>query len=445
MKKRSLPVLLALALTMQLFSFTAAAEDSFLDDPTYWKMSQSSAVGDQLYEETEVTFDTYRPRALKDNESLHRGVDVSEWQGKIDWEAVKNDGVEFVFVRVGARGYGSSGRIKEDENYKTNIQGALNAGLKVGVYIFSQAITPEEAVEEAKFLLDRIGDYDISLPLVFDYEYAGNPGRLEAAELTKKEATDIWHAFEAAVEAKGYQATLYANKYFLNNQLNAKDIDSVWLAHYIVETDYTGNYEFWQFTSSGKVKGISGKADLDFWFMDFPFRDVTLTHWAYESICYAYERGYVNGLDKNSFAPDTNATRGQMITMLYRMMGSPAVTQPSTFLDLTESYYMDAIAWGQQNGIVNGRSETRYDPDAYVSRQEFVTMLYRLAGKPESTYSLSAFMDAEDISEYAVSSMSWAVEQGIIRGESDTLLNPEGYATRAQIATILMRYDQIRN
>ena len=445
MKIRSLLVLLALALTMQLFSFTAVAEDAFLDDPTYWKMNQSSAAGDQLYEETEVTFDTYRPRALKDNESLHRGVDVSEWQGKIDWEAVKNDGVEFVFVRVGARGYGSSGKMMEDKYYKTNIQGALNAGLKVGVYVFSQAITPEEAVEEAKFLLDRIGDYDISLPLVFDYEYAGNPGRLEAAELTKKEATDIWHAFEAAVEAKGYQATLYANKYFLNNQLNAKDIDSVWLAHYIVETDYTGNYEFWQFTSSGKVKGIAGKADLDFWFMDFLFRDVTLTHWAYESICYAYERGYVNGLDKNSFAPDTNATRGQMITMLYRMMGSPAVTQPSTFLDLTESYYMDAIAWGQQNGIVNGRSETRYDPDAYVSRQEFVTMLYRLAGKPESTYSLSAFMDAEDISEYAVSSMSWAVEQGIIRGESDTLLNPEGYATRAQIATILMRYDQIRN
>ena len=433
-----------LALTVQLFAFSAAAEDVCYDDPTYWKMNQSAAVGDQLFEETEVTFDTYRPKELKEDESLRRGVDVSEWQKEIDWKAVRNDGIEFAFVRVGARGYGSTGKLIEDKLYKENIQGALDAGLQVGVYIFSQAITPEEAVEEAQFLLERIGEYDISLPLVFDYEYAGNPGRLKAAELTKEEATAICHAFCEAVEAEGYKAVVYANKSFLNNQLNAKEIDSVWLAHYIVETDYDGEYDFWQCTSQGKVQGITGYTDLDFWFMDFPFRDVSLTYWGYEGIRYAYEQSYINGMTKNTFGPEDNATRGQMITMLYRMMGAPEVTEPATFTDLTANYYRDAIAWGQQNSIVKGISETEFAPDADVTRQEFVTMLHRLAGEPESEYSLSEYEDAESVSNYASVAMSWAVEQGIIKGESETLLNPKGNATRAQITTILMRYDQIK-
>ncbi len=440
MRRRLLTLFLTLSLLVQVFALGVAAEDTYWDDPTYWKEMQR---GDQLYEEETITFDSFTTRALHENESLHKGVDVSSFQGNIDWEAVKADGVEFAFIKVGARAYGSSGRLIEDSMYAKNIKGALAVGIKVGVYIFSQAITEAEAIEEAEYLLERVSDYDISLPLIMDYEYAGNPGRLEQKNLSKAEATRICQAFCETVEAKGYQAAVYANMNFLNEQLNADQLESVWLAHYALKTDYTSDYDFWQCTSSGRVKGITGYVDLDFWFMEFPFRDVSLTHWAFDTIQYVYERGIVKGMEINQYAPEGKTTRGQVATMIYRMVDSPSVTEPSAFTDLTAEYYKDAVAWAQQNGIIKGRTETTFDPDAYVTRQELVTMMYRLAGEPATEGTLEAFEDANQVAEYAKAAMTWAVKKGIIKGETVTTLNPEGSTTRAQIAAILARYEQL--
>lgn len=444
MRRRILTIFLLMALLVQVFSLGAfAADNTYYDDPMYWEETQA---GDRLYEEDTLTFDSFSTRTLQENESLRQGVDVSSYQEDIDWALAKADGVEFAFIRVGYRGYGS-GKLVEDSYYTKNIEGALAAGIKVGVYIYSQAITIEEGIEEAEFLIERVEGYEIDLPLIIDYEYAGGSGtsgRLYNAKLSKEEATAICNAFCDTAEESGYQAAVYANKSFLNNQLYADELRSVWLAHYAIKTDYTGDYDFWQCTSSGRVKGITGYVDLDFWFMDFPFRDVKLTYWGYDSIRYAYEHGFVNGVDTNTFAPEADATRGQMITMIYRMMGSPEVTGEATFTDLTQDYYKDAVAWGQQTGVINGRSETIFDPNAFVTRQELVSMLHRLLGEPDSSYSLSEFQDAGTVAEYASTAMSWAVENGIIRGETTTKLNPEGNATRTQIATILMRIDQMQ-
>ena len=199
--------------------------------------------------------------------TVRKGIDVSKWQGDIDWTAVKNSGVEFVIVRVGNRTTGT-GALEEDPNYQKNIEGALNAGLKVGAYIFSQAINEQEAVEEANFLLERVYKYDITLPLVIDFEYAaGNTGRLYDANLSREQATAVVNAFCARVTQYGYTGMVYANRSTLTNDLNASDIEDkyrVWLANYQSPqmtdfgnptTIYQGKYDFFQFSSKGSVPG----------------------------------------------------------------------------------------------------------------------------------------------------------------------------------------------
>ncbi len=139
----------------------------------------------------------------------HMGIDVSKYQGKIDWEKVAADGVEFVFLRLGLRGY-ESGKLVEDETFQTNIQGALAHGIKVGVYFFSQAVTEAEAVEEANFVLERIAPYQIDCPVVFDVEKVGS-STARMNQLTPQERTNVTIAFLDTIEAAGYKSMFYHN------------------------------------------------------------------------------------------------------------------------------------------------------------------------------------------------------------------------------------------
>lgn len=197
------------------------------------------------------------------------GIDVSYHNRTINWNAVKSSGIDYAMIRVGYRGYGS-GNLNEDVKFRENIQGALNAGLKVGVYFFSQAITRTEAVEEAEYVLKRISGYNITLPVVIDFEYAsGNTGRLYQANLSRDKATSICRNFCRTVEEAGYKAMVYANKSMLENNLDAGNLSSmykIWLAHYTTKTNYSGAYDVWQYTSKGSVNGVSGNVDCNFFY-----------------------------------------------------------------------------------------------------------------------------------------------------------------------------------
>lgn len=203
------------------------------------------------------------------NTTLRKGIDVSYYQGDIDWTAVKNSGVEYVFVRVGYRGYGE-GTLAADPNAQKYIRDASAAGLRVGAYIFSQAISPEEGAEEAAFALSQISGLNISLPIVIDYEYVSNGvGRLYNANLNKTQTTDTVNAFCAKISSAGYTPMVYANKSMLETKMNASNIPyHVWLANYTTKTEYAGNYTFWQYTSKGTIPGITGNVDCDFWYDD---------------------------------------------------------------------------------------------------------------------------------------------------------------------------------
>lgn len=219
----------------------------------------------------------YTHQSKFDNRTILHGIDISKWQGRIDWQKVKADGIDYAFIQVGFRGYGSSGLLSDatkDPYFDYNMENAINAGIKVGVYVFSQATTEAEAIEEAEYILDAIGTYKISMPLVLDYEYAstetGLGGRLYNAKLSKAAATKVCMAFCKEIAAAGFTPMIYANKSMLSDQLDAKQISNagyrIWLANYTKNTTYSGDFDFWQYSEKGKVDGISGYVDMNFYY-----------------------------------------------------------------------------------------------------------------------------------------------------------------------------------
>lgn len=193
----------------------------------------------------------------------HKGIDVSKYQGKIDWAAVKEEGIEYAFIRLGLRGY-ESAKIVLDEFYETNMAGANSAGVAAGVYFFTQAVTVEEAKEEADFVIEHLAGYDVSCPVVFDVErISGGKGR--ADQLTKEERTDITIAFCEAVKAAGYTPMIYGNVVCFTRLLDMTKLNDYekWYAFYDDYMYMPYNVSCWQYTEKGLVDGIPGNVDLN--------------------------------------------------------------------------------------------------------------------------------------------------------------------------------------
>lgn len=195
------------------------------------------------------------------------GIDVSKWQGDIDWDKVKKAGVEFVMIRCGYRG-SVTGALVEDPNFLVNIRGAKKAGLKVGVYFFTQAVSEVEAVEEASMVLALCDGYELDYPVVIDSEGAGGSGR--ADNLDEEVRTKVCRAFCETVENAGYEAGVYASRSWYNANLDADKLSDycIWLAEYRSTPLYSGYYDMWQYTSKGKIDGITGNVDLNISYLD---------------------------------------------------------------------------------------------------------------------------------------------------------------------------------
>ena len=178
-----------------------------------------------------------------------------------------------------------------------------------------------------------------------------------------------------------------------------------------------------------------------------PFTDVTEEDWFYEAVKFANENKLFNGVSSTEFAPDESMTRAMLVTVLYRLEGEPATNRSIPFADVDMSmYYANAVIWAKQNNIVNGVDETNFAPDLEVTREQLVTILYRYAmykGKDVSVSentNISSYDDVNEVSDYATSAFEWAVENGIITGRTEKTLAPKGTATRAEVATMLMRF-----
>lgn len=199
-----------------------------------------------------------------------RGIDVSYYQGTIDWNAVKNSGISFVIIRCGFRGYGT-GKLVMDDKYVSYIKGASAAGLRVGLYIFSQAVNEVEAVEEASFCVSMAQGYSISYPIFIDSEISGGRGSGRADNLSKDQRTAVCKAFCETIRSSGYTPGVYASKSWFRNKLNYDQLSGykIWLAHYCTATDYDKRYDLWQHSSTGSVNGIKGNVDLDISYLGY--------------------------------------------------------------------------------------------------------------------------------------------------------------------------------
>ena len=190
-----------------------------------------------------------------------RGIDVSKFQGNIDWNAVKADGITFAIIRCGYRGYGT-GALVEDSTYRQNIQGAINAGLKVGVYFYSQAINESEAVEEASMVLSLVSGYSLPLGVYYDTESVAG-GRANAISATERTACAV--AFCETIRNAGYKAGVYSYASWFYNALNFANISkyNTWIAQYRDTLSFNYKYNIWQYTSTGRVNGISTNVDMN--------------------------------------------------------------------------------------------------------------------------------------------------------------------------------------
>lgn len=234
-----------------------------IDGSTYFFDRNGSYVtGEQVIQGARYTFGSDGKLSAG---SGTMGIDVSKWNGSIDWNAVRNSGVSYVIIRCGYRG-SSTGVLVEDPKFASNIKGAKAAGLRVGVYFFSQAVNEVEAVEEASMALKLIGGYGLDFPIFLDVEASGGRGD----GISASTRTAVCKAFCETVRDSGYSAGIYANKTWLTSYINTGSLTSykIWLAQYAASPSYTATrYDMWQYSSKGSVSGISGNVDMNISYM----------------------------------------------------------------------------------------------------------------------------------------------------------------------------------
>ena len=228
----------------------------------------------------ELKHNTYNPEQLVvDDDQIityyengdpvsHKGIDVSKYQGRIDWEKVAGDDVEYAFIRLGIRGY-SEGAIQADDYFQSNIKGARRNDIEVGVYFFTQATSVEEAEEEAQYVLDMIEPYKVDYPVVIDVEALSNVNA-RTNDLTKEERTEYCIAFCEVIKNAGYTPMIYGNLKTFMLLLDIEQLEDYdkWFAYYDEQFYFPYDFKVWQYTDTGKVSGIGTDVDLNISFGD---------------------------------------------------------------------------------------------------------------------------------------------------------------------------------
>ncbi len=197
------------------------------------------------------------------------GVDLSKYNGDVDFGALKESGIDFVMLRLGSRGYGS-GQIMLDEKFEENIKKATGAGLEIGVYFFSQAITEQEAVEESNFIIQTLANYKITYPIAFDMEYVQNDkARIDA--LSREDKTTVAKAFLENTKVAGYKPMIYGTKEWLIKHIDLTKLTDydIWLSQQKDIPDYPYKFQMWQYTLEGKASGVDGDVNLNISFVDY--------------------------------------------------------------------------------------------------------------------------------------------------------------------------------
>lgn len=228
------------------------------------QMEVNSNVAPNLYDNQGFLHNGNRMSYGGEDYSYRLGIDVSHYQGEIDWQKVKAAGIEFVFVRLGYRGYGQEGVLKLDTNFEKNMKGARAAGLDVGVYFFAQAVNETEAIEEAEFVLEHLMEYDLQMPIVYDPESVLHE-EARTDNVTEEQFTKNTKAFCETIEKSGYDAMIYCNMTWQAFKLDLEELEEypIWYADYEEYPQTPYHFDIWQYSNEGSVDGIQGNVDLN--------------------------------------------------------------------------------------------------------------------------------------------------------------------------------------
>ncbi len=243
-----------------------------VDDEVISAVEKKPDVPPLVYDMSKITKDTNGFRYYNvgsGSKQSWKGIDVSEHQGEIDWKMVADSGIEFVFVRLGYRGY-ETGKFVKDKNFDDNVKGAIENGIGVGVYFVPQAVTVDEAKEEADFVIENIKEYDINWPVVYDVEPSSS-GKGRADSLSTQQYTDQIKAFCDRIQEAGYKPMVYSNTKWFVSKMDLSKLSGIdlWYAYYGKGFYFPYDFKVWQFSNTGSVNGIKGNVDQNISFVNY--------------------------------------------------------------------------------------------------------------------------------------------------------------------------------
>ncbi len=385
------------------------------------------------------------------------GIDVSAWNGILDFRQIKESGKDFVILRAGFSG-------TKDTYFEQNYIAAKAAGLNVGVYIYSYAQNVAEAEEDARDVLSWIKGKQLEYPVFFDIENEKWQGGLSTALRTQ-----MCIAFIKKMRENGFLAGVYANENWFNNYLDKSLLtgSELWLAKWTPSgTDsitVPGEYHMWQYSDKGTLPGHNCYFDLDVSYFnyakymkenglngfplydpDLPFTDVKMTAWYYDSVKYCYDNELFMGTSPTTFSPETQMTRAMFVTVLGRLCRADVTEYTSSpFLDVNmNTYYGPYIEWAREKEIVSGMTANMFEPDSPITREQMCRMLCGFADAMGITLNSGAsnkFTDDDKIASWAHESVLRLAAAGIVTGMGNGSFSPKTNTTRAQCSSILKR------
>ena len=375
----------------------------------------------------------------------YQGIDVSKHQGYIDWQQVKNAGIDFAIIRCG---YGRNTTSQDDVRWEYNVSSCESLGIPYGVYLYSHADTTSEIDGEVQHVLRLLKGHKPTLPVYIDIE-ENKQFALGGAVLS-----GFAERFCSQIKKAGYKSGLYTSTSHWNAYFGAfAELPSYyhWVAQYNTSCTYSGRYETWQYSNTGRVSGISGNVDRDIWYgrLDgsapgkVSFSDVTdPKHPYYKAIYWAADAGITKGYSDGTFGIDKACTRSEAVMFLWRLAGKPAPKNAasSPFKDVQKSHaHYKAILWAAQKGITKGYGDGTFGINKACTRGQIMTFIWRFKGSPAPKAAVkSPFSDVPKNHAY-YKAILWGSQNKVTNGFSDGTFGINKNCTRGQIVTFLYR------
>ncbi len=375
----------------------------------------------------------------------YQGIDVSKHQGYIDWQQVKNAGIDFAIIRCG---YGRNTASQDDVRWEYNASSCESLGIPYGVYLYSHADTTSEIDGEVQHVLRLLKGHKPTLPVYIDIE-ENKQFALGGAVLS-----EFAKRFCSQIKSAGYKSGLYTstshwNAYF--GTFAALPSYYHWVAQYNTSCTYTGRYETWQYSNTGRVSGISGNVDRDIWYGRLDgsapgatsFSDVRdPKHPYYKAIYWAADAGITKGYSDGTFGIDKACTRSEAVMFLWRLAGKPAPSDAGSgpFKDVPKSHaHYKAILWASQKGITKGYGDGTFGINKTCTRGQIMTFIWRFKGEPApKAAAKSPFSDVPKNHAY-YKAILWGSQNKVTNGFGDGTFGINKSCTRGQIVTFLYR------